>query len=42
MRYTLRLLTRDQFIRATRLICALELIRRERNDLGTEPISVGM
>ena len=42
MRYTLRLLTRDQFIRATRLICALELIRHERNDLGTEPISVGM
>ena len=42
MRYTLRLLTRDQFIRATRLICALELIRRERDDLGTEPISVGM
>ncbi|MBK7646966.1 MAG: helicase [Betaproteobacteria bacterium] len=42
MRYTLRLLTRDQFIRATRLICALELIRRERNDLGVEAISVGM
>ena len=42
MRYTLRLLARDQFIRATRLICALELIRRERNDLGTEPITVGM
>lgn len=42
MRYTLRLLTRDQFIRATRLICALELIRRERNDLGKEVISVGM
>lgn len=42
MRYTLRLLTRDQFIRATRLICALELIRRERDDLGTEPITVGM
>ena len=42
MRYTLRLLTRDQFIRATRLICALELIRRERNDLGKDVISVGM
>lgn len=42
MRYTLRLLTRDQFIRATRLICALELIRRERDDLGSEPISVGL
>lgn len=42
MRYTLRLLTRDQFIRATRLIFALELIRRERSDLGAEPISIGM
>jgi len=42
MRYTLRLLTRDQFIRATRLICALELIRRERNDLGLAPITIGM
>ncbi len=42
MRYTLRLLTRDQFIRATRLICALELIRRERDDLGSAPITVGM
>ncbi len=42
MRYTLRLLTRDQFIRATRLICALELIRRERSDLGSTPITIGM
>jgi len=42
MRYTLRLLTRDQFIRATRLICALELIRREREDLGSVPITIGM
>lgn len=42
MRYTLRLLTRDQFVRATRLICALELIRRERSDLGTSPITIGM
>jgi hypothetical protein len=42
MRYTLRLLTRDQFLRATRLICALELICRERDDLGEEPISIGM
>jgi len=42
MRYTLRLLTRDQFIRATRLICALELIRRERDDLGAAPITIGM
>ncbi len=42
MRYTLRLLTRDQFIRATRLICALELIRRKRDDLGSAPITIGM
>lgn len=42
MRYTLRLLARDQFIRAIRLICAMELIRRERGDLGVEPISIGM
>ena len=42
MRYTLRLLTRDQFMRATRLICALELIRRERTDLGPVPITIGL
>lgn len=42
MRYTLRLLTRDQFIRATRLICALELIRRQRADLGSAPVTIGM
>lgn len=42
MRYTLRLLARDQFIRATRLICALELIRRKRDDLGSASITIGM
>ncbi len=42
MRYTLRLLTRDQFVRATRLIFALELIRRDRPDLGTSAISIGL
>ncbi len=42
MRYTLRLLTRDQFVRAARLICALELIRRERRDLGEGPITIGL
>jgi hypothetical protein len=42
MRYTLRLLTRDQFVRAARLICALEAIRHTRDDLGEEAISIGM
>ena len=43
MRYTLRLLTRQQFERAARMICALELIRRnDPNRLGEEPIRVGM
>lgn len=42
MRYTLRLLTRDQFLRATKMIFALELIRREKGELGDKPISIGM
>ena len=42
MRYTLRLLTVQQFERATRMICALELIRRKNPELGDEPITVGM
>ncbi|TVQ89351.1 MAG: helicase [Chromatiaceae bacterium] len=42
MRYTLRLLTKDQFRRAARLICALELLRRGTPDLGTEPITLGL
>lgn len=43
MRYTLRLLTRQQFERAAKMICALELMRRDdRARLGAEPISVGM
>ena len=43
MRYTLRLLTTQQFQRATRMILALELIRREHPDeLGDEPFSVGL
>jgi len=43
MRYTLRLLTKQQFQRASRLVCALELLRREQpKKLGREPISVGM
>jgi len=42
MRYTLRLLTSQQYLRATRMICALELIRRDNPDLGEEPITIGM
>jgi hypothetical protein len=42
MRYTLRLLTKDQFRRAARLICALELLRRQTPDLGNEPTTLGL
>ena len=42
MRYTLRLLTSQQFERAARMISALELIRRGDPDLGREPITAGM
>lgn len=42
MRYTLRLLTKDQFRRAARLICALELLRRGEPGLGNEPITLGL
>ena len=43
MRYTLRLLTRQQFERAARMVCALELIRR-RNAAryGEAPIDIGI
>ena len=47
MRYTLRLLTLQQFQRATTLICAMEVLRREALDngdksLGTEPFTIGL
>lgn len=43
MRYTLRLLTAQQFQRATLLIMALELMRRWNPEkLGVEPIYIGL
>jgi hypothetical protein len=47
MRYTLRLLTLQQFQRATALICAMEVLRREAlakgdESLGMEPFTIGL
>ncbi|MCK6475944.1 MAG: DISARM system helicase DrmA, partial [Phycisphaerales bacterium] len=43
MRYTLRLLTIQQFQRAAALICACELVRREKPTLwGNEPFRIGI
>ncbi|MFC4454086.1 helicase-related protein [Deinococcus sonorensis] len=47
MRYTLRLLTAQQFQRATSLLCAMEYLRqreagRGRLNLGDEPFSAGI
>lgn len=42
MRYTLRLLTTQQFLRAASLICALEQMRRgDEEALGSVPFSIG-
>lgn len=43
LRYTLRLLTLDQLGRAATLMCALEMLRRERPEaLGRERFAVGL
>ena len=48
MRYTLRMLTLQQFQRATLLICALEVIRKDKfkisnnENLGDERITIGL
>ena len=43
MRYTLRLLTSQQFVRATTLMCAAEMIRKEDEATwGYEPFRIGL
>jgi hypothetical protein len=42
MRYTLRLLTAQQFLRAASLVCAMEDIRRRSSDLGNDAFSIGI
>ena len=42
MRYTLRLLTVQQFQRATALVCACEVIRLREGRWGEEPFSIGL
>lgn len=43
MRYTLRLLTLQQFQRAATLLCAMEILRRTDEDTwGTEPFTLGL
>lgn len=42
MRYTLRLLTVQQFQRGAALVCACEVIRRREKLLGDEPYRIGL
>lgn len=42
MRYTLRLLTLQQFQRATTLVCAMESLRRKDAVWGKEPFTLGL
>ncbi len=42
MRYTLRLLTAQQFLRAASLVCALERLRERHDDLGGAQFSIGI
>lgn len=42
MRYTLRLLTVQQFQRAAALVCSCEVIRRREKALGEEPYRIGL
>ncbi len=42
MRYTLSLLTQDQFVRSTRIILACEKLRRDHSSLGETVIDIGL
>lgn len=42
LRYTLRLLTLDQLGRAASLVCALEVLRAQRQDLGAVRFAIGL